>query len=158
MTAAGGGIVPEDRHAVACVTAMSVAENMFLNKLDRFTRFGLLQRGALNEAAQTQMKAVRRARRRSRGRRSRALRRQPAEGGAGARADADPLVCLVAAQPTRGLDVGAVEAVYRQIRAAARRGVGVLLISSELDELLAVADRIAVLYRGRLVGERARRA
>ena len=66
----------------------------------------------------------------------------------------DPLVALVAAQPTRGLDVSAVEAVYRQIRAAARRGVGVLLISSELDELLAVADRVAVLYRGRLVGER----
>ena len=66
----------------------------------------------------------------------------------------DPLVALVAAQPTRGLDVSAVEAVYRQIRAAARRGVGVLLISSELDELIAVADRIAVLYRGRLVGER----
>ena len=43
---AGGGIVPEDRHAVACVTAMSVAENMYLNKLDRFTRFGLLQRRA----------------------------------------------------------------------------------------------------------------
>lgn len=66
----------------------------------------------------------------------------------------DPLVALVAAQPTRGLDVSAVEAVYRQIRTAARRGVGVLLISSELDELIAVADRIAVLYRGRLVGER----
>ena len=66
----------------------------------------------------------------------------------------DPLVALVAAQPTRGLDVSAVEAVYRQIRAAARRGVGVLLISSELDELIAVADRIAVLYRGRIVGER----
>ena len=66
----------------------------------------------------------------------------------------DPLVALVAAQPTRGLDVSAVEAVYRQIRAAARRGVGVLLVSSELDELIAVADRIAVMYRGRLVGER----
>src|SRR3546814_14664321 len=66
----------------------------------------------------------------------------------------DPLVALVAAQPTRGLDINAVEAVYRQIRAAARRGVGVLLISSELDELIAVADRIVVLYRGQLVGER----
>ena len=46
VTAAGGGIVPEDRHAVACVAAMSVAENMYLNRLDRFTRFGLLHRGA----------------------------------------------------------------------------------------------------------------
>ncbi|MBV9892089.1 MAG: ABC transporter ATP-binding protein, partial [Rhizobacter sp.] len=60
---------------------------------------------------------------------------------------------LVAAQPTRGLDVGAVEAIYAQIRAAAGRGVAVLLASSELDELLAVADRLLVMYRGRVMGE-----
>lgn len=154
VTAAGGGIVPEDRHAVACVTAMSVAENMYLNKLDRFTRFGLLQRRALNEAAAGQMKDfdVRAA--------SPEVAFSGLSGGNQQKAvlarelTLDPLVALVAAQPTRGLDVNAVEAVYRQIRAAARRGVGVLLISSELDELIAVADRIAVLYRGRLVGER----
>ena len=155
VTAAGGGIVPEDRHAVACVTAMSVAENMFLNKLDRFTRFGLLQRRALNAAAQQQMKEfdVRAA--------GPEVAFSGLSGGNQQKAvlarelTLDPLVALVAAQPTRGLDVSAVEAVYRQIRAAARRGVGVLLISSELDELLAVADRVAVLYRVRLVGERA---
>jgi ABC-type uncharacterized transport system ATPase subunit len=62
------------------------------------------------------------------------------------------LVFLLAAQPTRGLDVGAVESVYGQIRAVCKRGVGVLLISSELDELISVADRIVVLYRGRLMG------
>ena len=153
VTAAGGGIVPEDRHAVACVTAMSVAENMFLNKLDRFTRFGLLQRGALHGAALAQMRAfdVRAA--------SPEVAFSGLSGGNQQKAvlarelTLDPLVTLVAAQPTRGLDVSAVEAVYRQIRAAARRGVGVLLISSELDELIAVADRVAVLYRGRLVGE-----
>ena len=154
VTAAGGGIVPEDRHAVACVTGMSVAENMFLNKLERFTRFGLLQRGALNGAAQQQMREfdVRAA--------SPEVAFSGLSGGNQQKAvlarelTLDPLVALVAAQPTRGLDVSAVEAVYRQIRAAARRGVGVLLISSELDELLAVADRVAVLYRGRLVGQR----
>jgi len=154
VTAAGGGIVPEDRHAVACVTAMSVAENMFLNKLDRFTRFGLLQRGALNAATQQQMREfdVRAA--------NPEVAFSGLSGGNQQKAvlarelTLDPLVALVAAQPTRGLDVSAVEAVYRQIRAAARRGVGVLLISSELDELIAVADCIAVLYRGRLVGER----
>ncbi len=154
VTAAGGGIVPEDRHAVACVTAMSVAENMYLNKLDRFTRFGLLQRRALNDAARMQMKEfdVRAA--------GPEVAFSGLSGGNQQKAvlarelTLDPLVALIAAQPTRGLDVSAVEAVYRQIRAAARRGVGVLLISSELDELIAVADRIAVLYRGRLVGER----
>jgi general nucleoside transport system ATP-binding protein len=154
VTAAGGGIVPEDRHAVACVTGMSVAENMFLNKLDRFTRFGLLQRRALNEATRGLMRIfdVRAAGPEavfsglSGGNQQKAVLARELT--------LDPLVALVAAQPTRGLDVSAVEAVYRQIRAAARRGVGVLLISSELDELIAVADRIAVLYRGRLVGER----
>jgi simple sugar transport system ATP-binding protein len=154
VTAAGGGIVPEDRHAVACVTAMSVAENMYLNKLGQFTRFGLLQRRALHAAAQVQMRTfdVRAA--------SPEVAFSGLSGGNQQKAvlarelTLDPLVALVAAQPTRGLDVSAVEAVYRQIRAAARRGVGVLLISSELDELIAVADRIAVLYRGRLVGER----
>ena len=154
VTAAGGGIVPEDRHAVACVTAMSVAENVFLNKLDRFTRFGLLQRRALNEETRGLMRTfdVRAA--------GPEVAFSGLSGGNQQKAvlarelTLDPLVALVAAQPTRGLDVSAVEAVYRQIRAAARRGVGVLLISSELDELLAVADRVAVLYRGRLVGER----
>jgi simple sugar transport system ATP-binding protein len=154
VTAAGGGIVPEDRHAVACVTAMSVAENMFLNKLDQFTRFGLLQRRALAEATRGLMRTfdVRAA--------GPDVAFSGLSGGNQQKAvlarelTLDPLVALVAAQPTRGLDVSAVEAVYRQIRAAARRGVGVLLISSELDELIAVADRIAVLYRGRLVGER----
>ena len=63
------------------------------------------------------------------------------------------LKLLVAAQPTRGLDVGAVEAIYGHIRDAARRGVAVLLASSELDELLAVADRLLVMYRGRVMGE-----
>jgi len=65
----------------------------------------------------------------------------------------DPLLFLLAAQPTRGLDVGAVEAVYQQIRRACDRGAGVLLVSSELDELLAVADRVLVIYRGRILGE-----
>ena len=65
---------------------------------------------------------------------------------------------LLAAQPTRGLDVGAVEAVYALIREASRRGIAVLLISSELDEVLAVADRVAVIYRGRVIGERPARA
>jgi ABC-type uncharacterized transport system ATPase subunit len=62
------------------------------------------------------------------------------------------LAFLLAAQPTRGLDVGAVAAVYGHIRATCERGAAVLLISSELDELIAVADRIVVLYRGRIMG------
>ncbi len=59
---------------------------------------------------------------------------------------------LVAAAPTRGLDVGAIEAVHAYLRAAAAAGVGVLLISEDLDEIMVLADRIAVMYEGRIVG------
>jgi simple sugar transport system ATP-binding protein len=64
----------------------------------------------------------------------------------------DPKV-LIAAQPTRGLDVGAIETVYAYLRQAAADGVAVLLVSEDLDEALALADRLAVMYEGRIVGE-----
>ena len=60
---------------------------------------------------------------------------------------------LVVAAPTRGLDVGAIETVHRYLRDAAADGVAVLLISEDLDEVLALADRIVVMYEGAIVGE-----
>lgn len=152
LTQAGCGVVPEDRHALACVTGMSVAENMMLDRLHRFRRFGLLDRAAMKSAAQELMTRFD----------VRAASPDVAFGGlsGGNQQKAvlareltlDPLRFLLAAQPTRGLDVGAVEAIYNHIRLAAARGVGVLLISSELDELLSVAHRVVVLYRGRVMG------
>jgi ABC-type uncharacterized transport system ATPase subunit len=152
LWAAGVGVIPEDRHAMACITGMSLAENLMLSRLGRFRRFGLLDRRALRAAAQTLMERFD----------VRAASADVAFGGLsggnqqkavlGREISTEGLVFLLAAQPTRGLDVGAVEAVYGQIRAACRQGVGVLLISSELDELLDVADRIVVLYRGRVMG------
>jgi ABC-type sugar transport system ATPase subunit len=59
---------------------------------------------------------------------------------------------LVLSQPTRGLDVGSIQYIHRQAVAKRDEGVGVLLNSSELDEVLALADRVAVIYRGRIVG------
>jgi simple sugar transport system ATP-binding protein len=59
---------------------------------------------------------------------------------------------LVAASPTRGLDVGAIEFVWDRLREQRDRGVAIVLISTDLDEVLALADRCHVLYRGRLVG------
>jgi simple sugar transport system ATP-binding protein len=152
LTAAGVGVVPEDRHAVGCIGDMSLAENLMLNRLDRFRRFGMLDRSALRSAAQAMMDRfdVRAAgpdiafSSLSGGNQQKAV--------LGREITTEGLVFLLAAQPTRGLDVGAVEAVYGQIRSACARGVGVLLISSELDELLSVADRIVVLYRGRVMG------
>ena len=60
---------------------------------------------------------------------------------------------LVAASPTRGLDVGAIETVHAYLRTAAADGVALLLISEDLDEILALADRITVMYEGRILGE-----
>ena len=60
---------------------------------------------------------------------------------------------IVAAAPTRGLDVGAIETVHAYLRDAAADGVAVLLISEDLDEIRALADRIAVVYEGAIVGE-----
>jgi general nucleoside transport system ATP-binding protein len=153
LTAAGIGVVPEDRHREGCVPAMSLSLNLALNRLTHFRRFGLVDRAALANEARAQMQRfdIRAAgpdapfSSLSGGNQQKAvLARELALPG---------LRLLVAAQPTRGLDVGAVEAIYGHIREAARRGVAVLLASSELDELLAVADRLLVMYRGRIMGE-----
>lgn len=152
ITAAGVGIVSEDRHAVGCVVGMSLAENIYLNRLDEFTRYGFLKRAALRDAAATMMQ---RFDVRARGPDAvfSSLSGGNQQKAVLAREITLPnLVCLVAAQPTRGLDVGAVAAVYGHIREACARGVAILLVSSELDELLTVADRIVVLYRGRIMG------
>ena len=69
----------------------------------------------------------------------------------------DPLV-LVVAQPTRGLDVGAIETVHAYLREAAAKGVAILLMSEDLDEIRALADRILVIYEGEIVGEFAGRS
>ena len=59
----------------------------------------------------------------------------------------------MAAQPTRGVDVGSIEFIHAALIAARDAGAAVLLVSAELDELLAVSDRIMVMFRGRIVGE-----
>jgi simple sugar transport system ATP-binding protein len=152
LTRLGVGCVSEDRHATGCHLGLSVAENLYLGALERFTRFGWLDRKRMNEAAEAVLGEFQ----------VRGSARSPMGSLSGgnqqkvvlARELGLPgLSFLLAAQPTRGLDVGAVEAVYAQIRRARERGVGVLLISSELEELLSVCDRVLVMYRGRIVGE-----
>ena len=63
---------------------------------------------------------------------------------------------LLASQPTRGLDVGAVEYFLEQLRQAAKNGIAVLLVSHELEEILELAHRIVVIYNGKIVGEMSR--
>jgi simple sugar transport system ATP-binding protein len=66
--------------------------------------------------------------------------------------DRDPKV-LIAAQPTRGLDVGAIEVVHARLIEERNEGVGILLVSLELEEILSLSDRILVLFEGKIVGE-----
>ena len=68
-----------------------------------------------------------------------------------ARALARENFVLIAAQPTRGVDVGAIELIHARLRAAREAGTGILLVSAELSEILALSDRVAVMYGGRIV-------
>jgi len=65
----------------------------------------------------------------------------------------DPRI-LIAAQPTRGLDIGSIESIHQRIVAARDGGAAVLLVSAELDEILALSDRIIVMYHGRVAADR----
>ena len=60
---------------------------------------------------------------------------------------------VIAAQPTRGLDIGSIEYIHKRLIASRDEGDGVLIVSSELDEIMGLADRILVMFKGRVVGE-----
>jgi ABC-type uncharacterized transport system ATPase subunit len=60
---------------------------------------------------------------------------------------------VIAAQPTRGIDVGSIEYIHERLMAARDEGDGVLIVSAELDEILALSDRILVMFKGRIVAE-----
>src|SRR5207245_2458093 len=62
-----------------------------------------------------------------------------------------PVKLIIAAQPTRGLDVGSIEFIHKQLIAASDQGCAVLLISAELDEIMSLSDRIAVMYKGEVL-------
>ncbi|MDR1118530.1 MAG: ABC transporter ATP-binding protein [Bifidobacteriaceae bacterium] len=150
---AGVGYVPEDRGRDGMVGGMSIAENLVLDQFDRppFAHFGALDVKAVNANAATQIKAfdVRVG--------AAADTISTLSGGNAqkvilARELSRDLRLLVAANPTRGLDVGSIETVHREILAERDKGVPVLVASTEQDEIAAIADRIAVMYRGRVVG------
>ena len=146
---AGVGRIPEDRHA-SLIGDLSVAYNLVLERLDEFRRGGRIDEPAVRAHAEALIERF-------------DIRAQPDDpvvslsGGNIQKVllarvlSRDPRV-LVVSQPTRGLDVGATEYVRSQLLAARHRGAAVLLVSEDLDELLALADRLVVLYEGRIVG------
>jgi simple sugar transport system ATP-binding protein len=149
---AGIGHIAEDRHHRGLVLDFSVAENLALNDYRHGTRFGMLKPRRMLDAAQRLIGEfdVRGcapqtpARSLSGGNQQKVvIAREVSE---------DPQV-LIAAQPTRGLDVGAIEFVHRRLIAERDEGRAILLFSLELDEVRSLADRILVIYEGRIVGE-----
>jgi len=153
---AGVGVIPEDRHASGCILGMSIGENLVATDLDSFrARNGLLDRVAIRRRASELMEEY------GVSAPSPDVPMSALSGGnqqrvVVARELAREPVVLIAVQPSRGLDVGAIEFICGRLQAAAKRGVGILLVSSELDELLALSRRIVVIHAGRIVGEMAR--
>lgn len=151
LVAAGVGRVPEDRLADGVVGEMSVAENLVLETCRdaAFQRLGLLRRRRIRAHAEALI-ATYDVRCEGPGQRIGLL-----SGGniqkllLGRVLELAPRL-LLADQPTRGLDIGAVAFVHGRLLEARRRGAGIVLISEDLDELLRLCDRIAVLHRGRL--------
>jgi general nucleoside transport system ATP-binding protein len=153
--AAGIAYVPEDRLGTGVAPGLSVADNVVLKSYRKppASRGPLLRTRKIRELAETVI-------------RSYDVRTSGPEvpvwqlsGGnlqkiVLAREFSGNPVLLVAASPTRGLDVAGIETVHAYLRTAASQGVGVLLISEDLDEIMALADRVLVMYEGAVVGER----
>ena len=155
MMDAAVAVIPADRHASGCVMEMSVAENLVLSSIGRYTERGVLDRDEIRRRAVALIEefnihtpgpdtpfALLSGGNQQRAVLARAL-------------SVDPKV-LVAVQPTRGLDVGAIEYIGERLQRAATAGIGVLLVSTDLGEIAALAHRIVVIYRGKIIGEMSR--
>ncbi|MCC7441943.1 MAG: ABC transporter ATP-binding protein [Bdellovibrionales bacterium] len=154
IKAMGVGWVPEDRHRDGLLLNRPVRENFLLGLQSSaaFSRSGLVQWGEVDAAVKRALEEY-------------DVRPRDPDVNAGglsggnqqkliiAREFERKPRLLVAAQPTRGVDVGAIEFIHDRILKARTEGAGVLLVSSELDEVLALSDRILVLYEGRIVAE-----
>jgi simple sugar transport system ATP-binding protein len=146
--------VPEDRHARALVMAFGAWESAVLgyDDLPDYTRHGWMKHSQMREATSDMMQRfdVRPA--------NSELISSKFSGG-----NQQKLVLarelgrlpkiLLVGQPTRGVDIGAIEFIYGQLRALRQSGCAVLLVSSELDEILALSDRVLVMNQGRIAGE-----
>jgi simple sugar transport system ATP-binding protein len=150
---AGLGHVPEDRQRDGLVLSMSVADNLVLNTPRRrpFASHGTRNLKAVDENATSLVQRFD-VRTTGIGATTGSLSGGNQQKVIVARELSRPLTCLLASQPTRGLDVGSIEYVHRQIVNERNEGLGVFIISSELDEVVALGDRIAVMHAGKITG------
>ncbi|GKU77057.1 ABC transporter ATP-binding protein [Paenibacillus sp. L3-i20] len=154
VSTAGVGHVPEDRHKHGLVLDFSLSENMILGTYfePQYGRFGLIDFNAMDNLADKLVKEfdVRTSGIQTHARALSGGNQQKAIIARELHKDPD---LLIAVQPTRGLDIGAIEFVHKRLVEARNEGKAILLVSFELDELFALSDRIAVMYEGKLVGE-----
>jgi len=150
----GIGHIPEDRHRYGLLLPFSLAENLVLGQHHRrpFVRGSVVDSGRVRQYARESIEKF-------------DIRTPneltPAHALSGGNQQKvivaremrfDPIL-LVAAQPTRGVDVGATEFIYQQLIAARERGKAVLLVSADLDEILSLSDRIGVIFKGKIIRE-----
>lgn len=140
--------IPEDRHRRGLILDYSIADNLLLGLLGQFSSRGVLDADRVATNATTQIEAfdIRPA--------SSELPARALSGGNQqkvviAREMGQDFTVLLASQPTRGVDVGAIEFIHKRLRAARAADKAILLVSAELNEVLALSDRVAVMYRGR---------
>jgi ribose transport system ATP-binding protein len=148
-------LVPEDRRGMGLVTAMPVRANITLASLRRYSRWGMVRRSAEAAVAESQRNAL-------------AIKTPTVETPVAALSGGNQQKVVLAKwlsmeprviffdEPTRGIDVGAKAEIYRLMRVLADRGVVVIMISSDMEEILHVSDRVAVMHEGRITGILAR--
>lgn len=154
---AGLYLAPEDRRRTGLVTRSSVRENTTLPDLPHYARIGLLERGAETQTAAKMREELN-------------IKSPSVEtvvsGLSGGNQQKVVIAkwlamsprCIVFDEPTRGIDVGARAEIYSRMRELADSGVAVLMVSSDMEEVLAVSDRVLVMHEGRLAGELPRTA
>ena len=152
ITELGTAHIPEDRQRDGLVLSYPVADNLVLNTYydEPYSKGVVLQYDKILDIAQKRIADF-------------DIRTPDAETSAGALSGGNqqkvivarelsrPVKLVIASQPTRGLDVGSIEYIHKRLIESRDSGVAVLLVSSELDEVMQLSDRIAVMYRGQII-------
>jgi ribose transport system ATP-binding protein len=150
--AAGLALVPEDRRHMGLVTSMRVGENLTLASLESVSRFGILSQKADQQAGQAQVQSLRI--------KTPSLRQIAAYLSGGNQQKVvfgkwimrEPRVLLLD-EPTRGVDIGAKQEIYGLMEQLAGQGAAILFVSSEMEEVLGMSDRVYVMHEGQIQGQ-----
>ncbi|MHB1405398.1 MAG: ABC transporter ATP-binding protein [Desulfitobacteriaceae bacterium] len=150
---AGIAHIPEDRHKTGLVMNFSLSKNFIIKEFDkpRFSRWGILNFKAIRDNAESLMREYK-IKAREQDTKAKDLSGGNQQKVILAREISSKPEVIIANQPTRGLDIGATEYVRQKLLEEKTKGVGILLISADLEEIMQLSDRIAVIYAGKFIG------